>query len=147
MKKVVRAALVAAACAGAVALPAAQASAANSGTASCDAGGFTATFWLEYHRSGNYDYIDQYQWDSSGPSQGGRNNFEGWVYDSSSTGGTKTQLHHWVSADNIKKGRGNKALPDSVRSHRSRSTWGEFKFIFDKPDDDDPRCSDATPKF
>lgn len=146
MNRVARMTLVAAACAGALVLPATQASAANSGTASCDAGGFTATFWLEYHNSGNFTYPDQYQWTSSGPSQGNRNNFEGWVYDSA-PGGAANQLHHWVSGDNIKKGAGNKEIPPSVRSHRSRHTWGKFHFIFDKPDAGDPRCGDRTPNI
>jgi hypothetical protein len=127
-----------------VALPAATANAeGTSGT--CEASGYYANFSLIYHNSGSYHYPDQYSW-TIGRGQndiGTHNNVEARVK-TVNPGGDDRVHHTYISPDSVKAGHSTSNIPNSVKVPRNDSMYGAFRFVFDKPDDGDPRCTGRT---
>ncbi|MBP2320537.1 hypothetical protein JOF56_000922 [Kibdelosporangium banguiense] len=142
-----KAVAVAAIAAGAVVvLPAAQASAGETG-GNCDSGRYTANFWLNYHTSGSYDYPDYFRWElrvRNGGQLGNRSNVNAKVK-SVNSGGTGDPVHYeWPSADNIGPGFETHFIPNSVKVARNKSMYASYQFIFDKPGGSDPSCTGRT---
>lgn len=126
-----------------MALSVTSASAATS-PGSCSSEGYYANYSVSYHYSGGYDYIDSYNWNiGSSGSIGNKNNVEARTKHDNSFGGDPI-YHTWISGDNVSSGSGSRAVPDDIRVPGSEKMYVEFKFIFDRPNAGDPRCSGHT---
>jgi hypothetical protein len=125
-------------------LPVATANAAGT-SGSCGASGYYANFALVYHNAGSYHYPDKFEWTlgKGQNSMGNRNNVEARVKTVNTGGDDPTHYTH-ISPDSVKPGAGSHNIPGSVSVAKSRSMYGAFRFVFDKPDDDDPRCTGRT---
>ncbi|TDD99977.1 hypothetical protein [Jiangella asiatica] len=138
-----RTAAAAAAATAMLVVPATTAAAGES-TGRCSADSYRAEFTLWYTTKGAYDYPDEYTWYIYTP-RGEityKNNVQARV-NSVNTGGTDPIHHTWISADNIRSGGDEQAI-DGVRVSRTKSMYGAFEFVFDRPDDSDPRCTGRT---
>ncbi|MBP2320538.1 hypothetical protein JOF56_000923 [Kibdelosporangium banguiense] len=147
MQNLKRAAVIAAIIGAGVTLPVVQANASTTGSRSCSASGYVANFWLEYHASGSYDYPDKFHWEllAGGSRLGNRSNVNAKIR-SVNSGGTGDPVHYeWPSQDNIGPGRDSHTIPNSVKVARSKSMYASYQFIFDRPNDSDPRCTGRTP--
>ncbi|TDD99978.1 hypothetical protein [Jiangella asiatica] len=126
-----------------VAATAPAAAATTSG--SCSTGGYFALFRLEYVNHGEYHYPEEFSWGISHNDGrlGDKNNVQARVK-TVNTGGTDTVHYTWISGDNVEAGGGFHRIPDAVSVPRGRSMYGALEFVFDRPDDSDPRCTGRT---
>lgn len=129
-----------------MALSMTPASAATSpGSCSSDEGYF-ANYWVSYHTSGGYDYIDSYNW-TIGHGEGRigpHNNVEARTKHHKNLGRDDPTYHTWISEDNIQAGDDSHQVGNEVKVPTKEPMYVEFKFIFDKPDADDLSCKGHT---
>lgn len=129
--------------AGAVlAAPSASAAAVSGG---CEADWDTyANFALNYHNAGSHWVMDSYWWQIGGPSSmGGKNNVEARVK-IVNTGGDDPVKHTYISGDNVKKGSRTQPIDGYVNVPRGKKFYGAFRFVFDRPNEGDPKCTGRT---